>query len=899
MIFTLACAFLACTQSPSTAPDASPLLAQATGDITVTYECGNTFLFRNRSLDTLTLTWRVRGNHEEGTVFLPARPASEEFSATRVTTKVQGPLQVFREGRELQTVPNGHGPVCVAHEVPDQPPDSVPAWVYADSNLLKTPDFAGFNVPKNIVAVSFLNGISSALKQAAFDSVRGELIGGLPLSGGSGFYLLRIAGDSTGDAISRAIEILKRLPQVLTAGIGSAPLSTEWIRPTDGTGWTSWGVRSSPGSGPNWGMEAVAAPMAWGCDTDASGVSVAVVDHGFSSNPDVDANATYSELVDRFPIADDHGSMVASIAAARGGNGIGIAGMASRVDLRRFEGGADPSGQASASRIDAQSVANAVLRAARGGAKVINLSWGIPWEVRGQKYIPRSHADSLLASLTYGFFRTAAYQLDQEGVHPLFIVAAGQNSAIDFFSGVANLKDNYPDQVLVVGGVELQAGQVADWSHSNRGIRTTVVAPAVDVGAISGAGRNVTTTGTSFAAPMVSGLAALVLSHDPSLTPAQVIEAIDSGAVRGGRFFHGVPLVNAYETLKYVARTPRTPLCGNRLAIEGRDIKAERAPGSFERLAWIAGTSRIDHLLTFHGGRRFVIRNEGDDRAFELQPDGTWAGPQLWDGDSTGLTGSAVSQFGEDHDRQGVYHVIDKTLWHGKTFFDATTPVTNLAPPTGFSTAGTDVCIREEVLTDGSHCLQTISTGTSTQGSWRPDVSMLRDSTLLLSQEVYQYGTTYDSEWYNCYQPSQVWVDGDLGCRFHPFSTDPVLLGTSLWKLDLSVTSPKAVDIGGVPQGRVVVGITSAEDGSGFALSTGIPNSTTGFLDDCSTQFYDLQSNGPAVADGPLHYYGAAHCDYLYWEGGFGASRQHLTAAPTPSTDGFALEARLVRTIPQ
>lgn len=899
MVFTLACAFLACTQPLPTAPDAAPLLAQASGDITVAYECGNTFVFRNRSLDTMTLSWRVRGVHEEGTVFLPARPAAGEFSEIRVTTNVQGPLQVFRAGRELQTVPNGHGPACTAHEVPDQPPDSVPAWVTADSNLLATPDFAGLHIPRNVVSISFVDGATSAQKQAAFDSVQGELVGGRPLVHGGGFYLVRIPGDSTGGALTRAIEVLSRLPQVFSATVATAPISTEWVRPTDGTGWTSWNVEGTPGGAANWGLEAVQAPLAWGCDTDASRISLAVVDHGFFSNPDVDVNATHSELLDRFPIADDHGGEVASVAAARAGNGIGIAGMAPYVDLRRYEGGADATGQASASQLDAISVANALDRAARDGAKVINLSWGIPWErLRGNGYVPRSHADSMISVSVLAPFRRTVFQLEKDGIHPLYVIAAGQNSANDFFSGVAILKDNWPGNVLVVGGVELKSGEIVDWSHSNRGLRTTVLAPAVNVGVISSSGLNTTENGTSFAAPLVSGLAALVLSENPSFVPESIAAAVDSGALSGGRLIGGVPLVNAYQTLKYVARTHSAPLCGNRMAIEGRTVVAERAPGDFESLATISGTSRIDHLLTFHGGRKFVIRNEGDDKVFELQPDGSWTGPQLWNGDSTGLTGSAVSQYGEDHDRTGVYHTSGVTLWKGRTFWDFTTPVVTLPTPVSRAQSDADVCIRQFVDGQNEQCQQTINTASDVEGYWRPDATTLGDTELLLSQEVYRYGATVDPVWYNCYEPTQVWIDGSIGCRFHRFSTDPTLLWTSLWRLSLATSAPAPDSIGVIVDGRNLVGITSAEDGSGFAVSTGVPRSD-GFLDDCHTQFYTLPSSGPAVADPTLHVYGAAKCDWLYWEGGFGATRQQLTSAPSSSPDGFALQARLARTVPR
>ena len=108
---------------------------------------------------------------------------------------------------------------CIGNPVPAQPPASAPEWVYADSNVLATPAFAGLKVPRNVVAVSFYPGTTADLKQGAFYEIRGILIGGMWLADSSAFYLVRIHGDHTGAALTRAIRILKRLPQVAVARI--------------------------------------------------------------------------------------------------------------------------------------------------------------------------------------------------------------------------------------------------------------------------------------------------------------------------------------------------------------------------------------------------------------------------------------------------------------------------------------------------------------------------------------------------------------------------------------------------------------------------------------------------------------------------------------------------------
>ena len=63
-------------------------------------------------------------------------------------------------------------------------------------------------------------------------------------------------------------------------------------------------------------------------------------------------------------------------------------------------------------------------------------------------------------------------------------------------------------------------------------------------------------TGTSFAAPIVTGVVALLLQEDPSLTQEEVLEALGSGAVDleplGPDPEFGRGLVQARESLRFL-----------------------------------------------------------------------------------------------------------------------------------------------------------------------------------------------------------------------------------------------------------------------------------------------------------------------------------------------------------
>lgn len=100
------------------------------------------------------------------------------------------------------------------------PPDSVPTTVWralhAPKNMVQSsPEWTG-PFPRNVVVLMFREDASRAQRQAAVDSVRGDVVGGLPVGKG-GYYYVRIADDGTPKPLFAAIAKLKMLPQVVLA----------------------------------------------------------------------------------------------------------------------------------------------------------------------------------------------------------------------------------------------------------------------------------------------------------------------------------------------------------------------------------------------------------------------------------------------------------------------------------------------------------------------------------------------------------------------------------------------------------------------------------------------------------------------------------------------------------
>ncbi|MFC9919395.1 S8 family serine peptidase [Agromyces binzhouensis] len=196
---------------------------------------------------------------------------------------------------------------------------------------------------------------------------------------------------------------------------------------------------------------------------------------------------------------DEHGTMVASLLAGRGtGEGNGVIGVAPDADLltASVAFGLDTG----AEKTNDDQIAEAVVWAVDNGADVINMSL-----TRNTPDWPESWDDA---------FR---YAFENDVV----VVAAAGNRG----SGTTQVgaPATVPG-VLAVAGVDRD--QNASFDASSQGITIAVAAPSEDLVGVLPDGSHVVWSGTSAAAPLVSGLVALVRSAYPELDAANVINRI-------------------------------------------------------------------------------------------------------------------------------------------------------------------------------------------------------------------------------------------------------------------------------------------------------------------------------------------------------------------------------------
>jgi subtilisin family serine protease len=292
---------------------------------------------------------------------------------------------------------------------------------------------------------------------------------------------------------------------------------------------------------------------AWELTTGDDQIVVGVVDTGIDySHPDLktnmwvndkeipnngiddDGNGVIDDVYGYNAVADngdpmddnDHGTHCAGTIGAAGDNGEGIVGVNWKVKLMGLKFlAADGSGSLN----NALEAINYAIEMKKRGVniRILSNSWG------GGDYSKALH--------------DAIKELNKQGI--LFVAAAG-NSATD--------TDRYPhypssyqaDNVLSVAAINNQ-DNIA--SFSNYGAKSVHVgAPGVDVYSTITGNDYAYFSGTSMATPHVSGVAALMLAHDPSLTPKEIINKIVTTAtpvtalkgktISGGR-------VNVYDAM--------------------------------------------------------------------------------------------------------------------------------------------------------------------------------------------------------------------------------------------------------------------------------------------------------------------------------------------------------------
>lgn len=284
---------------------------------------------------------------------------------------------------------------------------------------------------------------------------------------------------------------------------------------------------NDPYFGNAWHLPKIEAPVAWDRVT-GSGVVVAILDSGVDpAHPDLASTLVEGwNFYDGTPDARDvygHGTKVAGAAAAIGNNGAGVIGVSwnARIMPLRIT---DTQGYGYDSLI-----AQALTYAADHGARVANISF---LGVAGSATV----------------LNAAKYMRNKGGV----VVVAGGNTG-------GEISDAPSDLVTAVSATDSNDARP---SWSSWGSYIDVAAPGVSVWTTTRGGGYGGFSGTSAASPVAAGVYALMISANPTLSPANLDSVILSTArdlgSTGPDPYYGSGRVNALAAVDKARSTVQT-----------------------------------------------------------------------------------------------------------------------------------------------------------------------------------------------------------------------------------------------------------------------------------------------------------------------------------------------------
>ncbi|WP_066172838.1 S8 family serine peptidase [Bacillus marinisedimentorum] len=245
-----------------------------------------------------------------------------------------------------------------------------------------------------------------------------------------------------------------------------------------------------------WFLNQLLIPDAWSLLNNNAEVTVAVLDTVIdSAHPDLTGRLMPPIFAtSNYQVSDSHGTNVAGIIAANSNNNEGIAGINPNAKILPVIIG-------SLNYINLKDILTGIYYAIDNGADIINMSYG-------SDTFSEAEFDALFTAFNEGIVLVAS--------------SGNSNSPVSFPAA-------YPF-VISVGSVN-EEGMRSDFS--NYGEQLDISAPGEKIRTTDYGKDYTLVNGTSFSAPMISGLASLIVSERENLTPSQVEWLIESSTKKG------------------------------------------------------------------------------------------------------------------------------------------------------------------------------------------------------------------------------------------------------------------------------------------------------------------------------------------------------------------------------
>lgn len=296
------------------------------------------------------------------------------------------------------------------------------------------------------------------------------------------------------------------------------------------------------------GTNGIDVENAWNFTTGSNTIRVGIIDTGISNHVDLNANLVPGrDTFNNNNITNDdthsHGTHVAGTIGAVGNNGTGVVGVNWNVTLVPLQ----------ASNSDNKFYSSDVVEA---------IEWAQDrWETEERI--------SIINYSVSGFGSSTAVRTAISEYDGLFIWAAG-NDTVDIDERVEIYGSFNLDNIISVGGLNSDGTRRSTSNYSTNNTNVHIYAPGTNIystvpTSFSSSGYSYK-SGTSMAAPHVTGVAALLLSLNNGLTTSQLKQAILESANEitisipdnseeadvGDKIEQVVLKLNAYNAVKYV-----------------------------------------------------------------------------------------------------------------------------------------------------------------------------------------------------------------------------------------------------------------------------------------------------------------------------------------------------------
>lgn len=356
----------------------------------------------------------------------------------------------------------------------------------------------------------------------------------------------------------------------------------------------------------------IKAQLAWDITTGSKDVVVGIIDTGIDgTHPDLKPNLWKNPKPGRNGYkndtygydfanhkggtptdADQHGTHVAGIVAAKGNNDIGVCGVSwnSKVAWLRI---ADNENNLSVS-----AAVEAINYANINNIPILNASWG------GYSY----------SSSGYDEFEPLEEAI--RNYKGIFITAAGNEAVCTdiypFYPACFDLPN-----IISVGASNSSSATTpdliatSDSGFTNYGIDTVdILAPGCNILSTIPDNQYDILSGTSMASPFVAGVAALVKSKYPNYNAGQIKDAILDGAVKNGRFtsshFKNGAALNAYGALLDTKPAPE------KLSIGPMHFDIEVELGQSLKIFAMVLPNEADQSVIWTSGDTSIVKIDSD-----------------------------------------------------------------------------------------------------------------------------------------------------------------------------------------------------------------------------------------------------------------------------------------------